>query len=376
MGVFIQEYFSPQLVFYVFSYTLAACGEVWLIKAVNYNWDANVPTLCAMLVNAYWPIQMVIYYFVRKTQPAPDRENFPWGVYTFMGFSGGAVSLMRAIGISNLSGVFYVICSNTEVVFSAVLSVIVLEKKLNMYQILGVLLVVGAVIFAVWDPNTGGFSTGSDEEGASQQAFIIGVSVTIGSRFLSSLQSVIAEKTLGKSRKSPWGVNEITIAQAIIPSFLLPLTLLVSKEEKKEWPALVEDGVPPEWLLVLIFVALSMVKLVDRLCKMSIIGEKSTLFFGGVDACMKSVAGIGAFLMFKKESGATWNEFVALVIIMIALGFTVYGETIADAVANCSGSATGWHALSMANRNDSSGGHVSYCFLLTSSRVVTQLLMS
>jgi hypothetical protein len=43
---------------------------------------------------------------------------------------------------------------------------------------------------------------------------------------------------------------------------------------------------------------------------------------------------------------------------------------------DCSGSATGWHALSMDNSNDSSGGRVSYCFLLTSSRVVTQLLMS
>jgi hypothetical protein len=122
MGLFIQEYFNPQLLFYVFSYTLAACGEVWLIKAINYNWDANVPTLCAMLVNAYWPIQMVIYYFVRKTQPAPDRENFPWGVYTFMwlprrvlhstrGYCGRHGTVGTAAGYCRVLWVLWVLCS-------------------------------------------------------------------------------------------------------------------------------------------------------------------------------------------------------------------------------------------------------------------------
>ena len=100
------SFFDCRLLIYLFGYILAAGAEVWLIKLINYNWDANVPTLMAMCVNAYWPIQMVMYYYVRKSQPPPDRTHFPWGVYTFMGFSGGAVSLMRAIGISNLF-IFY-----------------------------------------------------------------------------------------------------------------------------------------------------------------------------------------------------------------------------------------------------------------------------
>jgi hypothetical protein len=48
------------------------------------------------------------------------RDAPPWKAYLFVGSAGAVTSLMRAFGINYLSGVMYVVCSNTEVIFATV----------------------------------------------------------------------------------------------------------------------------------------------------------------------------------------------------------------------------------------------------------------
>ena len=167
---------------------------------------------------------------------------------------------MRSIGINNLSSVVYVVCANTEVIFAAAISALVLKKAPNSYQVAAIFLVLGAVIFAVWDPDTGEFE-GQDGKG-DQDSMVLGILLTCFSRFLSAFNSILAEKTLGKNRKSPWGVHELPIAQALIPTFVLPATLLISKENTKQWPKLTAPGTPGVPLLAFILGSMAIVKLV------------------------------------------------------------------------------------------------------------------
>ena len=76
--------------------------------------------LCATLVNSYWPLQLLIYKYVRGHAKGPVRDAPPWKAYLFVGSAGAVTSLMRAFGINYLSGVLYVVCSNTEVIFATV----------------------------------------------------------------------------------------------------------------------------------------------------------------------------------------------------------------------------------------------------------------
>ncbi|KAK3281757.1 hypothetical protein CYMTET_10467 [Cymbomonas tetramitiformis] len=328
------------LLVYVVGYVLAAASEIWAIKEINYNFYAQVPTLSAMMLNSYWPIQALIYWRVRQTQEPPERDGFPWYAYTVLGFSAGSVSTLRSIGINELDGVIYVICSNTEVIFSAVLSVLVLKKRLNVYQISAVLLVLGAVIFAVWDPSRPGLGSAFDkardsEHGQASHAqtmFIAGVTSTLASRLLSALNSILAEWFLGKNKKSTWCVQELPLVTAIVPSVLLPWSLIITKENTAEWGKLTRSDAPGHaWgLIYFILLALSMAKLVDRQCKMNIIAEKSAVFFEGVDAMMKSVAGLGAYVFFYniEKVDTKWNDFIAMGVIVLALGLTTYGEQV------------------------------------------------
>mmetsp|Transcript_31998 Transcript_31998/g.84308 ORF Transcript_31998/g.84308 Transcript_31998/m.84308 type:complete len:297 (-) Transcript_31998:132-1022(-) len=188
----------------VLGYTVAAAAEVWLIKALDYDYDTNAPILCTILLNAYWPIQMIIYYRVRQTTAPPDRESLPWKAYIFLGISAGTVSTMRSVGINELSGMAYVICSNTEIVFAAFFSVTLLGKKLNMYQYSAIFLVLMAVMLSVYDPSTNSF--GGDT--GKQDGFILGVTLTVTSRLLSAFNSVLAEWCLGQNKKAAWVLHE------------------------------------------------------------------------------------------------------------------------------------------------------------------------
>lgn len=327
------------LLVFIVGYVFAAASEIWAIKEVNYNFLAQVPTLSAMMLNSYWPIQALIYWRVRQTHAPPERDGFPWCAYAILGLSAGSVSTLRSVGINGLDGVIYVICSNTEVVFSAVLSVLVLKKGLNAYQISAVLLVLGAVIFAVWDPQEPGlgsaFASARDSEDGHAHArtmFIVGITSTLASRLLSALNSILTEWFLGKNKKSTWCVQELPLVTAIVPSAILPWSLVITAENALQWGKLTRSDAPGHsWgLIYFIMFALSMAKLVDRQCKMNIIAKKSAVFFEGVDALMKSVAGLGAYVFFynKEKDDTKWNDFIAMGVIVLALGLTTYGEQV------------------------------------------------
>jgi drug/metabolite transporter (DMT)-like permease len=314
----------------IVGYLLSASSEIWTMKAITNDYHADLPTLCTMVINAYWPLQLVIYYYVRQTQDPPIRKEFPWKVYAILGISQGCTTFMRSFGIIYLTGIVYVVCANTEIVFVALLSYFVVGKNVNAYQVAGVVLIILALLFAVVDTTTWTFESDGGNSNSTHEQFITGVTLTIISRFLSACNSLIAAQMLGKNKKSPWGVHELCIAQALAPTIVLPFTLLISKENERWSELSTNTDTPGHTALGFILLALALTKLVDRTCKMSIIQAKSAIYFEGVDALMKAVAGIGSFLFWRSTDKSSWNDFVSLGVIMIAMALTVHGENVED----------------------------------------------
>jgi hypothetical protein len=141
---------------------------------------------------------------------------------------------------------------------------------------------------------------------------------------------------LKADKKAKWVVHELAIATAAIPTIILPL-LYIFVPEYKDWHFSQSINEHRDktiqrlyiTLLVVVLVSMAVTKLVDRLCKMSIIGARGTIFFEGVDAASKAVAGVGSYLLFmSKESGVNWCDFASFGVILVALGLISYGDKL------------------------------------------------
>ena len=130
---------------------------------------------------------------------------------------------------------------------------------------------------------------------------------------------------LGKERKTRLGVLECSFFNAIIPSFVLPLVLLVIPEYTK-WGILSGHAPSPEAIITLLCIALTAAKHTDRLSKFFIVSHASTMFFAFVDSNMKIVAGIGTFIFFSET--VYWTDVVGFICIFISLLIACYEKKL------------------------------------------------
>jgi hypothetical protein len=124
-------------------------------------------------------------------------------------------------------------------------------------------------------------------------------------------------RLLGKDVKSKIGVSECATANAIIPFCLVPLVLTFDKESSSWGRDLYPFSPPKTAIIVFLLVSLSLAKNFDRAAKFGIVSTSSTIFFAGVDAFMKVVAGIGSFLFFGEI--IQWNSYVGFILVVLAL---------------------------------------------------------
>lgn len=118
--------------------------------------------------------------------------------------------------------------------------------------------------------------------------------------------------------KSKIGVSECAVANSVIPFFVVPFMLLVIPEYKRWDKELIHaDDTYLTTVLTLLFLALCFSKHIDRLSKYGIVDESSTIFFAGVDAQMKMIAGVGSFFFFGEE--ITWCLIVGFGLVALAV---------------------------------------------------------
>jgi drug/metabolite transporter (DMT)-like permease len=191
----ISQEFSLEMVYNCISYTLAASGEYWIMDWLNYLFDIRLPVLSAMLQNGSWPIQLVTYkyqldrYNEKNEQRVITRSMYR--SYCILGLLNTVVSISRTVGLTTLPPTLYVIMANTEIIFEAFMSSTILGRKLNVWQYTSISFVLAGVVIALYNPVSHKFGS---YEHISDNNLMIGVFVSLLSRFVSSLNTVLADR--------------------------------------------------------------------------------------------------------------------------------------------------------------------------------------
>jgi drug/metabolite transporter (DMT)-like permease len=302
------------------AYILAAANDYWVINWFKQLGIDRVVVFLAIVQNCGWPINVLIYR--REVQASGEPRVVTAAMYRsylIMGILASFVSVSRAIGITALPAVLSVTCANSEVVFQTILSRILLNKKISNLQYFGVGLIIIGVVVSMYIPGVGfGDTSGGMEAGSlSTLGWTAGIIVSLASRFISSLNTVLAEKYLGLDVKSRIGAKECALATTLGPFLFIPFLLLVDREYLR-WQAQLCPAILGKRLMILLLcLGLSMSKLVDRISKYGIVAGSSTIFFAGVDSVMKVVAGIGSFFFFQQS--IAWPAVAGFVIIIVAI---------------------------------------------------------
>jgi hypothetical protein len=122
------------------------------------------------------------------------------------------------------------------------------------------------------------------------------------------------------------GVLECSLANAFIPSLLLPLALLARPEYHNYPEELGGHSTRPTVIITLLCITITMAKHMDRLSKFSIVSQASTMFYAVIDSNMKIIAGIGTFVLF--DESIYWPQVVGFICIFISLCITCYDKKI------------------------------------------------
>lgn len=178
------------------TYTVAAALEYWLVNWLK-QFDVNIPIFFAIIQNSAWPLQ--IYFYVVELRKHVEPRVITVAMYRSYFILGGLASFItisRMVGLSALPPSLYVICANTETVFETLLTRIVLKRKVRKLQWLATSLVVAGVAVALYDPETGSYGAGGGGDSSSKErnSIMIGVALSMGSRFASALNVILAEK--------------------------------------------------------------------------------------------------------------------------------------------------------------------------------------
>ena len=288
-------------------YVLCASGEVWIIE--DLKGEFNVEDLVifeSILINSYWPLQLGVYllslHAAKNDNKEPTRKLSLEQVrnYSIIGLNVGIVTVFKIYAINALPGSMYVVIANSELVFTSIFSVGYLKLKLNRYQMLSVVLALSAMLCVAFDTESGGFKS-KNKNGA---ATVHGIAFALLSRMLSSFNSVLAQKLLGKDKKSRWGVMELSLFNSLIPSIGIPFVLFF-KREHEQWGAkfgeLKARSSPAKHTLALLLLTLlPLSKFLDRLSKFTIISRRGSIFFSVLDSVRKCVVGLGSAVFFHE----------------------------------------------------------------------------
>jgi len=186
--------FSYQVLILGGGYILSASSQIWSINAMKEIFNIDSVILSALLLNSYWPIQCILYYnLIQKSSITRVLTKSMYTSYMILGLLASAVSITRSYGIVNLPAILYVISSNTEIVWESMMTYFILGRNIDSYQLTAVLFVILGVIISLYDPKTGTLGDPKEHTDDRRQ-ILIGLGLSCISRFLSSLNTILAER--------------------------------------------------------------------------------------------------------------------------------------------------------------------------------------
>jgi len=318
--------FDRELGIACFIYTICAASEYWLLSWLKFEYDINLPVFFAILQNLSWPIQAVVYYYERKAYEKVVKPRVVtykmYQSYVILGVLNSVVTLSRTIGLSTLPPTIYTIVANTEIVFEGLLSCFYLKRTLSSLQIASIAFVVIGVIVSLWNPADGTYGEGNNNTTADDM--VLGLGVSFLSRLASSLNTILADKFLGKDRKTRLGVLECSFFNALIPCMILPIALAIVPEGDKWTEQLTGRDTKGTVGVTFLCITVCLAKYGDRLSKFTIVSKASTMFFAIIDSNMKLVAGIGTIIFFT--TSFTGGQGIGFGLIFISLLLSLYDK--------------------------------------------------
>jgi drug/metabolite transporter (DMT)-like permease len=186
---------SPELVYHCTMFILAGASEYWIFAWLREMFQIRVPILSAIIQNSTWMVQGMNYARERK---AWEKRNGPrvisssmYQAYILLGVLNAATSLSRTIGLTSLPPTLYAVIANTDLVFQALLTKLVLGRALSVLQIGAVVCVIAGLLISLYDPIAKKYGS---NENISEAQLITGVTIALFARLTGVLNTVLADR--------------------------------------------------------------------------------------------------------------------------------------------------------------------------------------
>ena len=186
---------------------------------MNKNVKVLLPLGSALLLNGYWPLQAIMYFFVHRasSNPRPLTWKHVRG-YLIVGSVASFVSALRCVGMNYMPGSVYVIISTADLPMNTLMSRFALGKQFEPLQYVAVVLAMAGIVVCLSGSKSDGGSETNCDGNSCLDDWAPYILAAIGSAFCSAFNSVLGEFLLSKDKKNPiLAVCEVSFFNSFVP---------------------------------------------------------------------------------------------------------------------------------------------------------------
>jgi len=303
---------------YGFLYAITSAGEIVAIKSLNYNEVPLVlPAYTALLSNQVW-LFMIPVYLYQYTSRKGLKKTY-WNQYIAAGGLLFSITILRHISINSMPGSVFAILISTSILFTIVLSKVVLRRTFTWWHF-------GAALFCLASAFSIGFAAiFTDQEDIARVNYKVGIPTAIVAAFLLGVMNVSQEFMQASWDNYDIRVVEMTLFTSLIASFLIIAYGIFSKEVTEWSPSLIAATQSQEGLIRItcVSVALPIIKLLVRNTKYATIKHSNAFFVEFAQSSGSLLGSLANILVFHEP----WTPGYIVAIILMAISFGLYAQT-------------------------------------------------
>eukprot|EP01114_Cavostelium_apophysatum_P020140 TRINITY_DN6669_c0_g1_i1.p1 TRINITY_DN6669_c0_g1~~TRINITY_DN6669_c0_g1_i1.p1 ORF type:complete len:443 (+),score=109.19 TRINITY_DN6669_c0_g1_i1:142-1470(+) len=305
------------LILVVILYIAASTASIAVIKFINNDEKIYLPVFTALLHKAMWPVHLIIfgvYAFKSKTYSKPSIADI--GKYLVLGFLSGAVDIFGMYGLNKLQGSTYTILRSGDLVFSLLLSQIVLRKRFTIFHYIAGLLILAAVIINGVTCVLGDSSS------------LVPLICTLVGCLFESINTILSDRLLkntSRRRMARKESNYLLITEgAFFINFFAFLFLLIPVFATREFTQY-EDDIRnfhyfhlKTWAFSLVIASVALSRFAVRITKYWIVEKRSAFTFSVLKPVRRVLSAI--LLIFFFSEGFTWPKLAGMGLTLLAFG--------------------------------------------------------
>lgn len=303
---------------YGFLYAITSAGEIVAIKSLNYNEvPLMLPAYTAFLSNQVW-LFMIPVYLYQYTSRKGLKKTY-WHQYIAAGGLLFSITILRHISINSMPGSVFAILISTSILFTIVLSKVVLHRTFTWWHF-------GAALFCLASAFSIGFAAiFTDQEDIARVNYKVGIPTAIVAAFLLGVMNVSQEFMQASWDNYDIRVVEMTLFTSLIASFLIIAYGIFSKEVTEWSPSLIAATQSQEGLIRItcVSVALPIIKLLVRNTKYATIKHSNAFFVEFAQSSGSLLGSLANILVFHEP----WTPGYIAAIILMAISFGLYAQT-------------------------------------------------